>query len=36
MRQQRTQRISTPAPARGSGIDLPTSGYALIVDGQEE
>jgi hypothetical protein len=34
MRQQRTQQMSTPAPARGSSTDLPTSGYALIVDGQ--
>ncbi len=34
MRQQRTQRMSTPAPVFGSGTDLPTSGYALVVDGQ--
>lgn len=34
MRQQRTQRMSTPAPMYGSGTDLPTTGYALIVDGQ--
>jgi hypothetical protein len=36
MRQQRTQRMSTPAPAPVSRTDvgLPTSGYALIVDGQ--
>jgi hypothetical protein len=34
MRQQRTQRISTPAPISRPGVGLPTSGYALIVDGQ--
>jgi hypothetical protein len=33
MRQQRTQRMSTPAsvPPRS---DVPVTGYALIVDGQ--
>jgi hypothetical protein len=37
MRQQRTQRMSTPAPPAPisrTGLGLPTSGYALIVDGQ--
>jgi hypothetical protein len=34
MRQQRTQRMSTPTPIPRAGVGLPTSGYALIVDGQ--
>ena len=34
MRQQRTQRMSTPAPISRAGVGRPTSGYALIVDGQ--
>jgi hypothetical protein len=34
MRQQRTQRMSTPAPTSRTGVGLPTSGYALVVDGQ--
>jgi hypothetical protein len=34
MRQQRTQRMSTPAPTSRAGVGLPTSGYALVVDGQ--
>ena len=39
MRQQRTQRMSTPTPISPTpisraGVGLPTSGYALIVDGQ--
>jgi len=34
MRQQRTQRMSTPTPFSRPGVGLPTSGYALIVDGQ--
>jgi hypothetical protein len=34
MRQQRTQRISTPAPIPRAVVGLPTSGYTLIVDGQ--
>jgi hypothetical protein len=34
MRQQRTQRVSTPGPISKAGVGLPTSGYALIVDGQ--
>ena len=34
MRQQRTQRMSTPGPISKAGVGLPTSGYALIVDGQ--
>jgi hypothetical protein len=39
MRQQRTQRTSTPTPISSTPISracicLPTSGYALIVDGQ--
>jgi hypothetical protein len=38
MRQQRTERMSTPAPSTPSPssrarVDLPTSGYALVVDG---
>jgi hypothetical protein len=35
--QQRTQRMSTPAspaPISRTGLGLPTSGYALVVDGQ--
>jgi hypothetical protein len=34
MRQQRTQRMTTPAPISRAGVGLPTSGYTLIVDGQ--
>ena len=44
MRQQRTQRMSTPTPISPTpisptpisraGVGLPTSGYALIVDGR--
>jgi hypothetical protein len=37
MRQQRTQRMSTPAPVarqHRTGTGLPVSGFALIVDGQ--
>ena len=34
MRQQRTQRMSTPASISRAGVGLPTSGYALVVDGQ--
>ena len=34
MRQQRTQRMSTPGPISKASVGLPTSGYALIVDGQ--
>ena len=34
MRQQRTQRMSTPAPISKAGVGLPTSRYTLIVDGQ--
>jgi hypothetical protein len=35
MRQQHTQRMSTPAPpAPRAGLGLPTSGYVLVVDGQ--
>lgn len=34
MRQQRTQRMTTAAPTHRTGIDLPASGYALVVDGQ--
>ena len=37
MRQQRTQRMSTPAPVatqNRTGTGLPASGFALIVDGQ--
>jgi hypothetical protein len=34
MRQQRTQLMSTDAPISRAGVGLPTSGYALVVDGQ--
>ena len=34
MRQQRTQRMSTPTLVYKAGTGLPTSGYALVVDGQ--
>ena len=34
MRQQRTQRMSIPAPASKTRSDVPVAGYALIVDGQ--
>jgi hypothetical protein len=34
MRQQRTQRISAPAPVPKPRSDVPAIGYALIVDGQ--
>jgi hypothetical protein len=36
MRQQRTQRppVAAPAITSKAPTDLPTSGYALIVDGQ--
>jgi hypothetical protein len=34
MRQQRTQGMSTPVPISRAGVGLPTTGYALIVDGQ--
>jgi hypothetical protein len=34
MRQQRTQRMSTPGPISRADVSLPTSGYTLIVDGQ--
>ena len=34
MHRQRTQRMSTPARTSRAGTSLPTSGYALIVDGQ--
>ena len=34
MRQQRTQRMSTPAPVSKAVVGLPTSRYTLIVDGQ--
>ena len=39
MRQQRTKRMSapaptsTPSPTSRARVDLPTSGYALVVDG---
>jgi len=33
MRQQRTQRMSMPTPTSRAGVSLPTSGYALMVDG---
>ena len=33
MRQQRTQ-MSTSAPISKAGFGLPTTGYALVVDGQ--
>ncbi len=34
MRQQRTQKMSSPAPISSVAVGLPTSGYALVVDGQ--
>jgi hypothetical protein len=34
MRQQRTQRMITPAAIPRAGVGLPTRGYTLIVDGQ--
>ena len=37
MRQQRTQRMSTPvppAPISRTALGLPRSGYALVVDGR--
>lgn len=34
MRQQRTQRTTAPAPTSRARVDLPKSGFALIVDGQ--
>jgi len=34
MRQQHTQRTSTAAPGYRAKSGLPTSGYALVVDGQ--
>jgi hypothetical protein len=34
MRQQRTQRMSTPASISKASVGLPTSRYTLIVDGQ--
>ena len=34
MRQQRTQQMSRPTPISRVGVGLPTSGYALIVDGR--
>ena len=40
MRQQRSQRMSTPAPtstpspSSKARVDLPTSGFSLVVDGQ--
>lgn len=34
MRQQRTQRMSTPAPVSRPRNTIPVTGYVLIVDGQ--
>jgi hypothetical protein len=34
MRHQRTQRMPAAAPTNRAAIELPTSGYVLIVDGQ--
>lgn len=34
MRQQRTQRMSTPAPVSRPRNAVPVTGYVLIVDGQ--
>jgi hypothetical protein len=34
MRQQHTQRTSTAAPGYRAKSGLPTSGYALVADGQ--
>jgi hypothetical protein len=33
MRHQRKERMATPAPREKVATDLPTSGYALVVDG---
>jgi hypothetical protein len=34
MRQQRMQRTTAPAATQRASTEFPTSGYALIVDGQ--
>jgi hypothetical protein len=34
MRQQRTQPMTAPAATQRASTEFPTSGYALIVDGQ--
>ena len=34
MRKQHTQRTSTATPVHGAKRSLPTSGYALVADGQ--
>lgn len=34
MRQQRTQRMTTPAPVPKPRSVVPVSGYVLLVDGQ--
>ena len=34
MRPLRKERIAAPAPREKAGTGLPTSGYALVVDGQ--
>lgn len=34
MRHQRTQRMPAAAPMNRAAIELPTSGYVQIVDGQ--
>jgi hypothetical protein len=34
MRQQRTQRVNTPAPVAKPRSDVPVTGFALIVDGR--
>ena len=36
MRQQGKQRMATPAPTRPRDKDLPTSGFALVVDGHSK
>jgi hypothetical protein len=36
MRPLRKQRIAAPAPREKAGSSLPTSGYALVVDGQDK
>jgi len=34
MRQQRKERMATSAPREKVGTGLPTSGYAIVVDGR--
>jgi len=36
MRRQRKERMAMPAPREKVGTDLPTNGYAVVVDGHAE